>query len=515
MRGVVWVRAAVFVCFAAFSACDDAQPTAATASTASSTGSSTGAKSEPAPRAARKPNVVLISIDTLRADALEPWGATRPTSPHLSALAQESWVFQHAYSQAGVTAPSHMSLLTSLYPTVHGVSNLSVSGKRLAAADAEQAKAIRVDAKVETLATVLTRNGWRSAAFTGGGNVSRELGFDQGFEEFDDSPSNGVDGNDGPWFDETHVAAWIEKHRAEPFFLFVHTWIPHTPYLPPAPWNTEFDPGYQGPIVSSREAFDALPDADDPVLPAKLLRAIDRKNPAEVAHLRALYDGDVRYADESVGKVLAALDAHGLSDETIVVIVSDHGEEFLEHDNFGHPGELWYELVHVPLIVHLPSREARVIAAPARLIDVLPTVLELVDVAPPADVQGRSLVPLVRGTLDEQPIISEIITRWKGSGATRAPANLIRSVRLGNWTYIARGLGGKRIEELYDLSVDPAEKENLAAQRKEHVETLDRFREIVRRHEEACARLSARFGGTDVDVSDETLKEIGRLGYVK
>ncbi len=496
-------------------ACGGNEPEPATSARTDAPAASTASAAAPAPAAAKKPNIVLISIDTLRADALEPWGAARPTSPNISALAKDAWVFKNTFSQAGVTAPSHMTLLTSLYPIVHGVSNLRAIEMQREGGEEENTTATRVDPKVQTLASVLSKHGWKTAAFTGGGNVCSDLGFDQGFHEFDDEPTNGVSGNDGPWFDAQHVAKWIEAHKAEPFFLFVHTWIPHNPYLPPEPWNTAFDPDYKGKIVSSRAEYDARPDADDPHLPSRVMLEFDRKDPAEVAHIRALYDGDVRYADESVGNLLAALESSGVQDDTIIVLVSDHGEQFLEHGNFLHPSELWRELVHVPLIVRLPSRESRTIETPARLIDVLPTILDLVDVPVPAEAQGRSLLPAVAGTYEELPIISEIVTRWRFSGTSRSVSRMIRSIRLAQWTYIVRTIGPSQSEELYDRSTDPGETQNLAPKRKEHLATLQRFREIARQHEEACAELAARFAGTQAQISDETLKEIGKLGYVK
>lgn len=468
------------------------------------------------PGGARRPNIVLISIDTLRADALEPWGAARPTSPNISRLASESWVFENAYSQAGVTAPAHMTLLTSLYPTVHGVSNLSVSGKERAEEERDYAQAIHLDPKVKTLAGVLAENGWRTAGFTSGGNLSSELGFDQGFHEYGDAPSAGVNGNDGPWFDAGEVEAWLAQHAREPFFLFVHTWIPHMPYLPKPPWDTAFDPDYRGPIVSSRAAFDALGEhADEAVVPRGMLRGVDRKDPIETGHVRALYDGDVRYADEAVGELLAVLEQAGVMDDTILVLVSDHGEQFLEHGAFGHPAELWTYLVHVPLIIRMPTREARTFDATVRLIDVMPTLLDLVDVSPPPELQGRSLLPLLEGPLEEVPTISEIVTRWKYDGVEKTPHRLVRAIRSGNWTYVKRSYYNIRTEELYDRSSDPGEKLNLAPKRKEHAETLKRFRDIDAKHEAACETLSARFVGTRVEVSDETLEEIGKLGYVR
>ncbi|MBI1851939.1 MAG: sulfatase [Planctomycetes bacterium] len=469
------------------------------------------------------PSIVLISIDTLRADALGCYGEKRPTSPHLDAFARESVRFTRAIAQDGVTSPSHASVFTSLYPIVHKVRNSDLGlGNGLDDAG-KVIETFRLDRKIPTIASVLRDAGYRTAAFVGGGNVNHEVGLDQGFDLFDDAETNGMNGDMRGLFDPSRALAWAADHAHEKVFLFLHTYIPHSPYLPPSPWDREFDPDYTGKIPTNRDAFfaEAAPEHAD--RERRFWGSVDPNDPRDLQHLKALYAGDVRYADSAFDAILAGLRRAGLVDDAIVVVLSDHGEEFLEHGAFEHPGELYEELAHVPLLIHLPraKEKGRSVDATVQLIDVFPTLLDLVDAPIPRNAQGRSLLPLLRGqSLEPLPAVSEHVFRWETRSAedrtVPMPQDLVRTVREGNLVYVQRIANTYRVrEELYDRCSDPREQHDLL-KGPGYDDVLAHFRDVAQKHDERCRDLAAQFdGGESAELSRQHVEELKGLGYIK
>lgn len=464
-------------------------------------------------------NVVLFSIDTLRADALGTYGNERATSPTIDALAAESVVFERAITQAGVTSPSHMTMLTSLYPSVHRVGNVDVVLEQAKqSGDARRIARLQLNPKVQTLPALLRQAGFATAAFTGGGNVAGEIGFARGFDVFDDSAQNGMNANAGPLFDSTRARQWIASNAEKRFFLFLHTFIPHGPYVPPAPWNRAFNPAYRGKIVSDRDELERLVPEGGAKRNFHFWSTANPRDPADLEQLRALYHGEVRYADEAVGEILEALRQAGVWERTLFVLVSDHGEQFLEHGQFEHFGGLWEELAHVPFVLRVPGRAAARISEPVGTIDLMPTLLELLGLEAPSVMQGRSLVPLLAGRGEQRPIFSETVLAWNNidqPDKPKTPARIVRAVRLGAWTYLRNQAPTGVTEELYDRAVDPREQRNLAAD-PAHAKMLGELRRLLDRHVEACDELTVRYGAdSQVELTSETIEELKRLGYVK
>ncbi|MCK6445069.1 MAG: sulfatase-like hydrolase/transferase [Planctomycetes bacterium] len=461
-------------------------------------------------------NVVLISIDTLRADALGAYGESRPTSPTFDAFARDAVVFERALSPAGVTAPAHMSILTSLAPTVHRISNANFFLDGVAGADKPEYARFRLDPRVPTLAQLLANAGYRTGAFVGGGNLNGETGFGSGFETFDDSADNGMNGNRERLFDPTRALEWIEAHRDGPFFAFLHTYVPHSPYLPPPPWDRAFDPDYAGPIPTDRAAFYRQASENYAVRFQRYWGKLDRGDPREVEHLRRAYAGDVRYADDALKTLLDALARLELDERTLVIVLSDHGEEFQEHGGFEHPGRLYVEHTHVPLVFRMPGRAPQRVAAQVSTLDVLPTVLELVGLSVPATVQGTSLVELFDGEGADRPVVSEHVTAWTTNtpDGSPAPVEATYTLRTESWTYLWSNQGRER-EELYDRRTDPGERVDVHAD-PAHAAVLERLRAAMLRHREACGALARRFDGREsADLGAETVDELRALGYVK
>ncbi|RMF23435.1 MAG: hypothetical protein D6760_05325 [Deltaproteobacteria bacterium] len=369
--------------------------------------------SKPAAPACPGCNVVLISADTLRADHVGAYGYPRPVTPNIDRLAEGGVLFENAISQSSWTRPAHLSIMTGLYPAEHGV--IALKDRR------------RLPDDVPTLAGVLAEHGYRTAAFTGGVNVSAAFGFDQGFQEY---RSNGKYFRDN--LEDTRY--WLDQHAGERFFLWWHGYDPHTPYL-------------TDPI--DRKAL-GLPDQP----PRKGLRKACASRAAEhrIRNYLAEYDGAIHRADRYIGKLLDELDRRGLRDHTLIVFTSDHGEEFVEHGGCFHLNTLYEEVLRVPLIFSAPGLAPRRVHAliPAS-VSIAPTILELVGIRE-HPLPGPSLAAAVLGgEPSEMPIVSETMrsTQFeKGHGH-------LRSLRLGSMKLIDWITLGRR--ELYDLRSDPSE----------------------------------------------------------
>lgn len=310
-------------------------------------------------------NIILISLDTLRADHLGIYGYHHNTSPYIDAFAKESIVFEQAVVQAPTTLPSHMSIMTSLYPSFHGVWEKSYP---------------LADEHV-TLAELLREGGYRTAAFVDGSWMRAVFGFNQGFDIYDGKRIVGI-ARILP-----KVKRWLDKHKSKPFFLFIHCYDIHSPYAPPPPYNSIFhDFSYTGHLNPSNKTLLAAAKNELKV------------NDEDLRHFIALYDGGIRYTDEKIGEFLSYLRDSGLVDQSLIIITSDHGEEFKEHGSFLHYQLYYRPNLHVPLIMRIPNypkKEIR-IKELVQSIDLLPTILDIAALPPLQKAQGRSLLPLIK-----------------------------------------------------------------------------------------------------------------------
>ncbi len=337
-------------------------------------------------RSSPQVNLVIIGIDTLRRDHLGCYGYSRQTSPNIDTLASHGVVFEDAVSVAPWTLPSFATVFTSLYPSQHraGVHERSSKSHSVGAFG----NPLRSD--VHTLAEVLAMRGYQTCAFINGATLSREFKVNRGFGEYLVPPN----WRERDAIETTEQAlAWIDSHKNKPFFLFVHYFDPHVPYKPPPPFDMIFDPSYEGRI---ERGFDRqrylemkswLSNTDDPEVRAAW------------KHIVALYDGEIAFTDSAVGMLLSGLKQFKLNDKTLIVLLSDHGEEFLDHDGFEHGHTLYDELIKVPLIFSLPGRlpEGIRIEEQVRLVDVMPTVLEVLRISNSGRMEGVSLLGLMRG----------------------------------------------------------------------------------------------------------------------
>ncbi len=348
------------------------------------------------------PSVILISVDTLRADHLSCYGYRRMLTPHLDTLAKGGTIFAQADSQVPLTLPSHVALLTSTYPFANGIED----------------NVAELGPQAVTLASVLKNHGYRTGAFVGGFVLDARFGLNRGFDEYD-SPfdlhrQQGKDPSDIKRAGADVVASaekWLAEEPAEPFFAFVHLYDLHTPYEIPPQRNVA--PGLSG------------------------------------------YDQALSYVDGVLGGFLAFLQERALLAHTLLVFVSDHGESLGEHGETTHGYFVYQSTLHVPLIFHWPSQSPKLqsrIEQPVSLLDVSPTILQFLGVPVPAEFQGHSLLEILRGAQQApEGIYSESLYAQFHFGT--AP---LRSLRVGEYQYIEAPK-----PELYDLAQDPGENSNL------------------------------------------------------
>jgi len=377
-------------------------------------------------------NLLVVDLDTLRADRLESYGYTeRPTSSRLDrVLAQQGGhLFENACTSAAFTLPATAKLLAGRYH------------------DIQHDQAIPRDYTL--LPEMLRDAGYHCAAFTGGGKL-RHPGFEQGFHEYHWSLDRGKVGDSFP-----QTAAWLEEHGGDPFFLFLHTYEPHEPYT-----RGTFCAGLPNGRLGNVAAGEPL------IPPGGKIRNDTSLTPDEQRYVNAVYDGGVRKSTDAVADLLGTLERLGLADSTVVVILSDHGEEFWEHTgHFAKHGQSLYgELLNVPLIILDPERPAaglHRITETVSTVDLVPTVLELLDLPLTVPVDGVSLVPLMEGDPGIQREVPVLACRLDLSFCVVADGmKLIQPLGPRPWEATDADLPPQPAE-LYRLADDPGERRNL------------------------------------------------------
>jgi arylsulfatase A-like enzyme len=460
---------------------------------------------------AARPNVLLISIDTLRADHLGSYGYRHPTSPNLDALAKGAVRFARAYAQSPWTTPSHMSLLTGLYPSGHGVNQ---SFTQLAQFLDGQGRYRLLSPRLPTLAEILRRAGYRTLALTGGVGVDSTLGFDRGFDIYE---------NDAELTPEalSRVTGWWDAYRGAPWFLFFHTYEVHAPY-----WRTELATR----VLSAEErkgleelrartaARDASAFLKHDSASRKFFRHLRSRGLMRREVTEALYDGGILSMDRFLGRLLEELGRRGLDQRTIVVVTSDHGEEFADHDpeRFydAHCTPMFDELLHVPLIVRVPDHEPRTVAASVESVDVAPTLIQLLGLPIPPTMQGKSLVAAMGGAAVRPD-------RTLSEATCSGPE--MKAFREGRYKLIVSseaedgertGLGPIAGRLLFDLATDPGERRSI------HEREAARVREIEGHLVALLGRVttSAEAGFASSpgrEVSDALKERLRALGYIE
>ena len=423
------------------------------------------------------PNLIIILLDAARADHFSCYGYHRKTTPTIDRLASEGVIFEHAFSQGAYTIISLPTIMASLYPTTHKI----------------RGQNDRLPEEMVTLAEVLSKNGFITGCFSDSPVISLAHGYGQGFDHFVELfrlRGNPIDPTATPWF-VGKVINWVRSlPSGKPFFAFLHIMKPHEPYISPPFFMGMFDKNCwrkpQGDVIT-------LSKIDKEELPI---------TKEDLDHIVALYDGGLAYADHQVGRLISNLKRAKLYENTIFIIIADHGEAFREHGRMLHTTTVYDEMIHIPLIIRFPRRfpvKRRRVDSLAQLIDLAPTICELYGIDPrKLPFEGKSLLPAIFGKEEE------------GDPYIYSMAMLGRlTVRGGRYKYIYDGKKGMHL--LFDLKGDPGERRNIIFGHpllRKYLYSL-----LLSWYEETSAKKTGEIKKIKLD--KETEERLRALGYIE
>ena len=394
-------------------------------------------KTCPAASASKDFNIVLITIDTLRADHLSCYGYHRKTSPNIDKIAKKGIVFKNAIAPSSWTVPSMVSLFTSVYPINHGVVHGFFENKKISNQEL-------FSDELTTLTETLKTHGYTTFGVASNLHLDGRLGFARGFDYFKCLP----------FLSAPHVNkiiySWKDNIKnSDKFFIWAHYVDPHHPYYPKAPWIEQYisKTSTQKLILSKKRRYELL----------QLIPML-KKDPQSLAYLIALYDSEINFVDSYIGKLIQKFE---LDKNTLIIITSDHGEEFLEHDQLDHGNNLHQETIHIPLIIKLPySTKKEMAEKHVTLLDIMPSILHILDINPPEQTIGKSFWEM-------EGIISWLkqISQRKGApnytfSELDRNNNISKTIMTQKWKYIFNYKN--KTEHLFNLKSDPLEKNDLA-----------------------------------------------------
>ncbi len=435
-------------------------------------------------------NLVLITLDTLRADHLGCYGYIRARTPNIDGFANEALRYQCAYSVINTTLASHAAMMTGRYPQGLGIPRNSFPLAR----------------DIPTLAELLRDEGYTTAAFVSASSLHSSMGLARGFETYDEDFGILHLNQEQRRAESTTTAAgrWLGENGAgKPFFLWVHYFDPHYPYAPPPPFDTIYGSDYQGPADGSMEYLATL----------RLPQA--RPTPEDLQQMVDLYDGEIAYLDHWLGKLIERLEAPGIGERTLVVITADHGEQLLECEVlFNHGLYLYQPSVAVPLLIRFPEplKVTPAAASTVQTLDILPTMLAAAGVTSPPDSGGRSLIPLpgcrepAAGQEGPRPAFAEASRPWHVErGHPDEYQNLRKAAMVVSYPWKLVETPYLHQVELYNLDQDPGERNNVAGGNPELAADL---RRLISGWRDGAQDGSAR-------PDDENLRRLEALGYVE
>jgi arylsulfatase A-like enzyme len=412
-----------------------------------------------------KRGVILISIDTLRRDHVGAYGYAKPTTPVLDALGQGGLIADDAVSVSSWTLPSHLSMLTSALPGTHGGTDMKQAFNR----------------SVPSVAELLKAQGFVTHAVTSHLYVSATYGLDAGFDSMNfrqDRLAENV---------ANHGMDLVDRFSDRPFFIFLHFYDPHWHYAPPPEVLKIFETSYPGKLTGNLKDFQHLRP--------------EEVKPEDLRHLLALYDGEIRYTDNEIGRFFAHLKERNLLRNTLIVVTSDHGEEFLDHGSWEHQKTVYEEVIRVPLMVSGPGVAPRHEGRPVSLLDIAPTILDFLSLKPAPSMKG---VSLLRPVSETREMYGETDHTLDGSRLS-----VLRG-GAASWKAILRSDPARRDErssEWYDLAQDPAERVN-----RPPVESLRVS--IEARARDFALNSRSKAAGKAVELTAEQKEKLRALGYV-
>lgn len=432
----------------------------------------------PAEAQAARPNVLLVLVDAMRADALGPYGyKLRKTTPNLDKLAARGMVWERTVSQDAWTVPCVASLFTGVDPQAHGTLRYDTKVRK---------EMDTMSLQQDTLAEQFKAGGYTTAAFLKSVVIDSSRGFSQGFDKYEV-----VGGADQAWGQsaaQLNDAAlpWLtaQKDAKQPFFAYLHFMDTHSPYKAPEPWYSKYKGNYAGKLTGAHLELEAIHKAGQ------------RPSAEDLAYVRGLYDAEVEYWDAEFGRLMAGLAAAGLDKNTIVVVTADHGEAFWEHENVFH-GHLWQENIHVPAVWAGPGVPVGRLKHYTQAIDIAPTLADLTGVPKGRYWMGNSQADAMK--------------------TGKARTDVVYSEYVGMKMVIdAAGLKlitGDGPDKLFDLTKDPGEKNNLAAARPADV---TRLKALAEQRAAKGKELAAKFPlEAPKQLSTEEIEMLRALGYTE
>lgn len=443
----------------------------------------------------KPPNVVLIMVDTLRADHLSCLGSKELLTPNIDSIAEEGFLFTNVHATAPTTLASTSSLMTSLYPRMHGAA----------------CNGLQLHSSLRTLPEELRSKGYTTAAFVSSFALHSSTGIDQGFTYFDEA------------FDKTFgspeiqrragdvnsaIYGWLSRRPSEPFFLFVHYFDPHPPYTPP--------PLFRG--TGSEDTGTEITGSWEDLVELKYYLSEGGEVDARLERMHRLYMGEVKYTDHEIGKLMDMLEESGFLENSLIVFTADHGETFWEHMEMGEyldHGYMVYETTtHIPLIIKWSGKVPEGVSdMMASNIDIAPTIIDLLGFTVPKGFAGRSLVRVMEGRMTEDvPVFSEATKPHGEIELETAFKNdrKAKCVYMGGWKFIwVPHLNDQ--EELYNLTLDRSELRNLLKE-SVHSDKVKAMRWALRQWTLEVSKVAL---GRSYEMDEETREKLKTLGYVQ
>ena len=424
-----------------------------------------------------KPNIVLLTVDALRADHLGCYGYTYDTSPNIDRFAERPTVsrFDFAYCTIPKTSASFASMLTGLHPLVHKTDP-----------NRDFLKTHYI-----TLPEALRMKGYRTSAIVDNGNLSKKYHFDQGFQDYTEVWTEVESLRESSAFITDRVIGYLEKQPKEPFFLWAHYIETHAPYDPPESY-----------IESRPEGRDINQIKNKEIIGTKHEREL-LKTRSDEGFFISLYDGTVKYSDALIGKILDFLSNNGFDENTIIIVSSDHGEDLGERNFFFDHGPLAFnEAVRIPLLFHMPDRKGEQISYPVSLMDLYPTLLGIVGLVPPYPIQGQDLFKYDK---DRFLLLQAVSPDFGSFAVVHQKAHYVRL------SPITAKMLALQETYLFDLQKDPAEQTSiLSARRSLAVQMEERHRNFFNRFARGNEASSKK-----ADLSKKDLENLKSLGYIK
>ncbi len=414
------------------------------------------------------PNILLISIDTLRADHISSYSHYRKTTPNIDKLADKGILFENAYSQGPWTYPSMASMHTSLYPSQVSIFNLNTS----------------IHSAHTTLAEYMKNNFYNTHAIISNIVVGKARGFSQGFDIFDQDPTGNANDLTSPLVTDRAIE-YLTEVKGDKFFLWLHYMDPHHKYVHHPEYN--YSEGYSGSL-------------GDILNTGYLTKQKENLDEEDLIYVKDIYDEEISFTDHHIGLVLNKLSELGLSDNTIVIITADHGEEFMERNNFGHGQSLYQELIHVPLIIYVPSDkeiEPKRVKSSVEVRSIARTILDLCGIRG-SRIQGKNLLIIA----EDEP------ESYAFSQKLRKPSNSLETIIMENWKLIINPHLGSY--ELYDMESDPGEQKNLFDS-----EDTDKtvIKDLISKSSEI--EKDSVFETVEVNLNEEDIEKLKALGYIQ